>query len=44
MFTNAMAYVPMQQWEDCYNLETALKRGTVFPSLFKPFMRGDCHE
>lgn len=34
----AMAYVPIQKWEDTYSLETALQRGTIFPSLDLPFM------
>ena len=33
----AMAYVPWQMWEALYNEETALMRGTAFPSLFMPF-------
>lgn len=34
----AMAYVPFQQWEKPYDVETGLSRGTVFPSLDKPFI------
>lgn len=34
----AMAYVPFQSWEEPYDRETALARGTVFPSLDKPFI------
>lgn len=33
----AMATVPMQPWEQPYSPETALKHGTVFPGLDKPF-------
>ena len=33
----AMAYVPFQQWEMPYAENTALERGTMFPSLDKPF-------
>ena len=33
-----MCFVPMQEWEDLYDLETAFKTGTAFPSLNKPFM------
>ncbi|MBO5576173.1 MAG: spore coat associated protein CotJA [Ruminococcus sp.] len=33
-----MAYVPYQFWEKPYDDETALCRGTVFPSLDKPFI------
>ncbi len=34
----AMAYVPFQKWEKPYDAETALCRGTLFPSLDKPFI------
>lgn len=34
----AMAYVPYQQWETPYEAEVALSRGTIFPSLDKPFI------
>ena len=34
----AMAYVPVQSWERVYDLPTALARGTIFPSLDKPFI------
>ena len=33
----AMAFVPMQEWEELYDEETAFKLGTAFPSLNKPF-------
>lgn len=33
-----MAYVPMQFWEKPYDNATALSRGTIFPSLDKPFI------
>lgn len=33
----AMAYVPFQQWEQPDKLCSALRAGTVFPSLNKPF-------
>ena len=39
-FPVAMAYVPMQPWEGLYDLETGLRRGTIFPSLDKPFLGG----
>ena len=32
-----MATIPMQQWETLYDPETALRQGTVFPCLDKPF-------
>ncbi len=40
-FPAAMAYVPMQPWENLYELEEGLCRGTVFPSLDLPFFGGD---
>ena len=33
----AMAYVPVQSFEDLYDPDTALSRGTVFPALDLPF-------
>ncbi len=36
----AMAYVPWQQWKDVYEPEVALKNGTLFPELNKPFLAG----
>ena len=33
----AMAYVPWQRWEELFCPEEALRRGTAFPSLEKPF-------
>ena len=35
-----MAFVPMQEWEELYDEETALRVGTAFPSLDKPFRGG----
>lgn len=32
-----MSYVPMQQWNQVYDLQTAFQRGTIFPELDKPF-------
>ncbi len=34
----AMAYVPYQMWEKPYDDAVALSRGTIFPSLDKPFI------
>jgi len=34
----AMAYVPFQQIEGTYNQDDALKNGTLFPNLDKPFL------
>ena len=36
----AMAYVLDQTWETPYEVNEALKRGTLFPSLDKPFLGG----
>ena len=33
----AIATVPMQPWETPYHAATALKQGTIFPCLDKPF-------
>lgn len=33
-----MAFVPRQAWETPYAFDVALKRGTIFPSLDKPFL------
>ena len=33
----AMAYVPYQQWNQTFDLGKALKVGTIFPELYKPF-------
>ena len=37
-----MAYVPFQNDSKVYEAETALLRGTLFPVLDKPFLRGGC--
>lgn len=34
----AMAYVPWQEWGDLYDEEQALKNGTLFRELNKPFL------
>ena len=36
----AMAYVPMQQWEETYDPDQALQAGTIFPSLDLPLLGG----
>lgn len=43
-FPLAMAYVPMQRFTSVYELNEALKYGTIFPELNKPFMgsKGGC--
>lgn len=38
----AMAYVPFQTDTTIYKPETALKYGTAFPDLNKPFLGGKC--
>lgn len=39
-----MVYIPMQKFHTTYDLTTALKEGTIFPELCKPFCgkRGNC--
>lgn len=34
----AMGFVPFQAWENTYDHQVALQRGTIFPSLDKPFL------
>ncbi len=36
----AMAYVRQQEWETPYDAFDGLDRGTLFPSLDKPFLGG----
>ncbi|NBK18080.1 spore coat associated protein CotJA [Anaerotruncus sp. X29] len=38
----AMLYSPWQEWEDVYELPEAIRRGTIFPGLDKPFLEGAC--
>jgi hypothetical protein len=33
----AMAYVPMQRFGKTFSLDYALRAGTIFPELCKPF-------
>lgn len=33
----AMSYTPMQKWENLYDPETGLDRGTIFACLDLPF-------
>lgn len=33
----AIASVPVQAWEQPYEVSEALRQGTIFPSLYKPF-------
>lgn len=34
----AMMYAPIQKWRNAYDIETALRRGTLFKELDLPFM------
>lgn len=36
----AMASVPKQKWSQPYDVAKALKQGTIFPELDKPFYMG----
>lgn len=36
----AMAYVPWQEWEEPISLDEALRCGTIFKGLYKPFLGG----
>lgn len=38
----AMAYTPMQRWNQVYDKERGLTRGTIFPELDLPFVMGRC--
>ncbi|MCI5492871.1 MAG: spore coat associated protein CotJA [Lachnospiraceae bacterium] len=40
----AMAYVPWQHFQNVYDPDKALRCGTIFPELNKPFLgkRGAC--
>lgn len=38
----AMAYVPMQPFQNLYDMEKALQRGTLFSELDFPFEIGFC--
>lgn len=40
-----MGYVPVQDWCNTYDTQTALCRGSLFPELYNLFWgsRGDCH-
>lgn len=37
-----MGYILWQQWQQTYPLERGFQRGTIFPDLDLPFMRGGC--
>ncbi len=38
----AIAYVPFQQSGEVYDCDKALARGTIFPCLDLPFLKGCC--
>ena len=38
----AMAYVPMQEWKNLYDLETGFGQGTLFEDLDFPFYPTSC--
>lgn len=39
-FPLAMAYIPMQKFENLYSMDEALFAGTLFKDLDKPFLGG----
>lgn len=39
-FRLGIASVPKQQWGELYNLQEALKNGTIFKELDMPFFMG----
>ena len=41
-FPVGMSYVPMQKWSRPYEMETGFARGTIFPELDLPFLKGRC--
>ena len=41
-FPLAMAYVPWQRFGRTLDLDQALRTGTIFPELTKPFCGGHC--
>ncbi len=42
MYPVGMAYVPMQEFTDVYEIEKGFQRGTVFAQLDYPFLVGFC--
>ena len=42
LFPLAMAYIPMQKFENLYSVDEALCSGTLFKDLDKPFLGGKC--
>lgn len=37
----ARAYIPMQQWGALFMPEDALRNGTIFKELYRPYSGGD---
>ena len=37
----AMVYSPYQSWEDLFSEDEALKKGTLFAQLYKPYIGGN---
>ena len=35
----AQAYVPVQSFEEVYSAEEGIKKGTIFPSLYNPYVK-----
>ena len=33
----AEAYIPMQRWEEVFAPEEGTRKGTIFPSLYRPY-------
>lgn len=40
----SVEYIAKQKWNCVYDAQTALKVGTIFPELLKPFQTGDFEE
>ena len=41
IFSLAMAYVPHQPWEEIYEADIGLERGTIFRQLDFPWLAGE---
>lgn len=41
LFSLAMAYVPTQPWEEIYEADIGLERGTIFRQLDFPWLAGE---
>lgn len=38
----AMAYMPWQKFGETFSCSEGFQKGTIFPELYKPFLRGGC--